>query len=314
MVGKRYKPTIKICICCKNNFIQDYKATHQNICNNCQTEAKENGFDGIRICSKHKRNVLIFNQKSLCVDCLEDKRGTNCVVCNKILHWLNFSSTCCMKCAFAKGKEKRISTNKQRYNSVSCLGNKTIREEGIKTIRKKYDVGDEIINVGQIDIIKEKINDSKRHFPTYTNKYYTCSKNLNWVLQGFEKQTLELLYTKGFNNIKNKQFIHKFYYNSINDKIKRYFPDFCIDDETYVEAKSLYFWNLDITTNIQKINSVLKLNLKYILVLWDKKGKEYEIFNFDPTKPLIVTENSRTVGAINQTILTDTNQTIVSRN
>lgn len=40
----------------------------------------------------------------------------------------------------------------------------------------------------------------------------------------------------------------------------------------------------------------------------------YELLGLDPTKPLVVTETSRTVGSINQTILTDTSQTIITRN
>ncbi len=40
----------------------------------------------------------------------------------------------------------------------------------------------------------------------------------------------------------------------------------------------------------------------------------YELLGLDPSKPLMVTQNSRTAGTISQTILTDTNSTIVQRN
>lgn len=40
----------------------------------------------------------------------------------------------------------------------------------------------------------------------------------------------------------------------------------------------------------------------------------YDLLGLDPTKPLIVTQNSRSAGDINQTILTDNAATIVQRN
>lgn len=39
----------------------------------------------------------------------------------------------------------------------------------------------------------------------------------------------------------------------------------------------------------------------------------YELLGLDPTKPLIVTNNSRTAGTISQNIITDANQTTVTR-
>jgi hypothetical protein len=40
----------------------------------------------------------------------------------------------------------------------------------------------------------------------------------------------------------------------------------------------------------------------------------YQIFGLDPTKPLTVTNTSRTAGTIAQTIVSDSNSTVLTRN
>ena len=71
------------------------------------------------------------------------------------------------------------------------------------------------------------------------------------------------------------------------------------------------------------VRTELNPELTHILTLENNSGltgtqatmllEMYELLGLDPTKPLVVTQADRTAGAINQSIYTDSNQTIVTR-
>jgi len=181
-------------------------------------------------------------------------------------------------------KEKIKHTNIIKYGGVSPMCNDTIKEKAKTTYLKndikniiekrentclnKYGVSHHM----QVDYIFEKVNSYKRKDYIINNKIIKFQGYEDYayfnLLNTYEES--DIIYGK---DIKNYV---KIWY-CINDKKRRYYPDFYIKSENkIIEVKSNYTYKNRLNINLEKQTSCINAGINFIFMIIDKK--EYNIW------------------------------------
>lgn len=208
--------------------------------------------------------------------------------------WYGYNKTCCKKCQYGSKnfnkqkntmiekyghenafqvdefKIKSIKTNQLNFGVDYPIQNSKIQEKQKNTNIKLYGVS----NVKQSSLFQEKSKHSG-----FRLKNYILPSGKTIKLQGYENWALDELlkiYKEDsicYTDQDIEFYIGKIWYEKQKNK-SRYFPDFYIkDNNTIIEVKSEYTFNIEKEEVLKKKNSCIKLGYNFELIVFNKKRK-----------------------------------------
>lgn len=165
-------------------------------------------------------------------------------------------------------KEKAVKTNLERYGYKSLSLSKEVQDK--RRLTHFTRTGYEYPMQNPDSLHKNQISAKKL-------TVYEASDGNQYQLQGYEWKMVELLIKEDLNFVSNKSDVGYLKYN-MHDKTKSYFPDFKLEDGTYVEVKSDY----TLSAAIHKMSCVYDSNPEekiLIYVFSEKSGIPTQILN-----------------------------------
>lgn len=154
-------------------------------------------------------------------------------------------------------------TFKSKYGVEYTLQSKELRNKGLCTLSKRYNIDYTVYNVMDIPEIANKALNNSFHMKDYAT---IDSKQIR--IMGYEGYAYDYLYNVGFRNIKYKRCdvgsIR--YFNTTLNRETVYYPDIRISN-TFVEVKSN--WTLS-TSYMKYIDVYDNTSMKLIIIVWDK--------------------------------------------
>lgn len=164
-------------------------------------------------------------------------------------------------------KEKFQNTSIKKFGTENPFQNQDIKNKIKKTMIEKYGV-EHPMHLKEFFDKVQKTSFLRKEFTLPSGKKIFLQGNEPFCLNILLKQYKEDEILHGFNNM--PKFIYK-----MDDKIKRYYPDFYIPSQNLIiEVKSLYTYNLELEQNILKEKSVLDMGYKYQLYFFNSKGTQ----------------------------------------
>lgn len=189
-----------------------------------------------------------------------------------------------------KIKQKIIDTNNKKYGGNSPMCNIEIQKKAKETHLSNYDFyglsNPEILvkykktmleRYGYENVLQNPEIFDKILLKSYKYKNYILPSGKEVFIQGYEDYVIEQLLSKYnendiiISNIEITQNIGQIFYD-FNGKTHKYYPDIYIKSENkIIEVKSLYTYNKDLLINKLKMETCIKMGIKFEFIIVEKK-------------------------------------------
>jgi len=185
-------------------------------------------------------------------------------------------------------REKVAKTNQDRYGGNSPLSDPNVIKKYKESCLNNFGYDNPLKSPQVWEKIRDTLEDryGVRHNMHHTNtsekantsnfRDYTSLLGNLYRVQGYEHFAIELLESQNIKFQNNRFEVGTLKYKT-KDKVRCYFPDFKLSDKSFIEVKSEYTLNKDIT----KLCDIINSNESIELIIWvfDKNGNLINNYN-----------------------------------